>query len=238
MRFLPSGDAAVVVEFGSTIDLEVSAQVSRLASRLEARRLEGVVELLPTFRSLMICYDPLVVRQAEVIATVTELADTGAAESAPARLWTVPACYASELAPDLAEVAERTKLSPDEVVRRHVAVTYHVFMLGFLPGLAYLGDVPSAISLPRRQAPRRSIPAGSVGIAAGMTAIYPRETPCGWHLIGRSPARLWDLERSGRALLTAGDKVEFAPISLREYERESARMIAGVGRAMDIGNVA
>ena len=227
MRFLPSGDAAIVVEFGSVIDLAVSAQVSRLAGRIAARGLKGVLELLPTFRSLMICYDPLVVRQADLIAEVSALADTGAAESAPSRLWTLPACYASELAPDLAEVAERTKLTPDEVVQRHVAVTYHVYMLGFLPGNAYLGETDPALKLPRRQTPRTVVPKGSVAIAVGMTSVYPVESPGGWHLIGNSPIEFFDVAAEPPALLAPGDKVRFRPIALDEWRAIGDAVKAG-----------
>jgi inhibitor of KinA len=193
---------------------------------------------VPTIRSLSIYYEPLDIDAATLTRRVSDLLQNADGAVTASRTWRLPICYDPAMAADVDSVAERCGLSRSQLVELHSSTVYHVYMLGFLPGLAYLGDVPSAIGLPRRQTPRRSIPAGSVGIAAGMTAIYPRETPCGWHLIGRSPARLWDLERSGGALLTAGDKVEFVPISLREYERESVRTIAGVGRAIDIGNVA
>jgi KipI family sensor histidine kinase inhibitor len=135
------------------------------------------------------------------------------------RLWRLPACYDPSLGLDLADVAARTGLSPAQVIERHCAVTYHVYMLGFLPGQAYMGDVPAELALARRESPRLKIPAGSLAIAGAMTCIFPLETPCGWHLVGRSPVALWERGPRPRALLAPGDQVGFAPVSLREYER-------------------
>jgi KipI family sensor histidine kinase inhibitor len=143
------------------------------------------------------------------------------------RRWHLPVCYDETVAPDLAEVAARTGLSPDEVIVRHSGVAYHVYMLGFLPGQAYLGDLPSELVLPRRESPRLKIPAGSLAIATRMTCIFPLETPCGWHLIGRSPVALWEMSPDPHALLAPGDSVTFRPISLREYEDLQAKVVAG-----------
>jgi inhibitor of KinA len=237
-RVAPAGDTALTIDFGDRVDVHVSRKVLSLARRVEALDISGVVEIVPTIRSLIIYYEPLRIGTDTLRQRVLDLLH-GIEESVPSpRLWRLPVCYDPAVAPDIDLVANRVGLSRTQVVELHGSVVYHVYMLGFLPGLAYLGDVPGALSLPRLQTPRRSIPAGSVGIAGGMTCVYPRETPCGWHLIGRSPARLWDLARIGGALLSVGDKVSFAPISLRDYEHELAHPGCGVSRALRVKSVA
>jgi KipI family sensor histidine kinase inhibitor len=218
-----------VVEFGTGIDRRLNGKVLALARRLEqaARdgRIAGIVETVPTFRSLMIYYDPLVLSAAVLTARIDELAADLKPAAEGGRTWRLPACYDSSLAPDLDHVAGRAGLSPRQLVDCHSGVAYHVYMLGFLPGQAYMGDVPAPLDLPRRETPRLKIPAGSLAIAMNMTCIFPLESPCGWHLIGRSPIRLWDGEGGG-ALLAPGDRVTFAPVSLREFEELRARSAA------------
>lgn len=217
-RFLTSGDTALVVEFGTAIDRHVSALVLALAERIEAAAMDGIVETVPTFRSLMIHYDPLRIRQAPLRERLTELLqDLNPSETA-GRLWRIPACYDPSLGPDLEEVAGRKGLSIPEVVRLHTSSTYHVYMLGFLPGYPYMGGLPSELVLPRRENPRIKVPAGSLAIAMSMAAVYPLESPGGWHLLGRTPVPVWDLRRDPPALLKPGDKVQFVPISLDRYE--------------------
>jgi len=226
-RILPAGDTALVVEFGDGIDRRISARVLALAKALDAARLDGIVETVPTFRSLMVHFDPLALPAAALTARIAALMPQAEGADEPGRVWRLPACYDAELAPDLADVAARTGLAPSEVVERHSATTYHVYMLGFLPGQAYMGDLPAELALARRPTPRLSIPAGSLAITATMTCIFPLETPCGWHLIGRSPVPLWESAPRPRALLRPGDQVTFAPVSLREYERLLAQAAAG-----------
>jgi KipI family sensor histidine kinase inhibitor len=225
-KVLPAGDTALVVEFGEDIDRKLSTQVLALARRLNEVRLDGVIETVPTFRSLLVHYDPLILPAASLTARIAELIAGLQITEAAFRLWRLPACYDAGFAPDLGDVAARTGLSVAQVIERHSAVTYHVYMLGFLPGQAYMGDLPVELELRRRDTPRARIPAGSLAIAAGMTCIFPLETPCGWHVIGRSPIPLW---RRGppSALLAPGDKVAFTPVSLREYETLSAKVAAG-----------
>src|SRR5215470_20210954 len=222
-KVLPAGDTALVVEFGETVDRRLSTLVLALAQRLSEVRLDGIIETVPTFRSLMIYYDPLVLRDAALVARIDELMQSLKMSDERGRSWSLPACYDTDLAPDLDDVAARTGLMPAQVVERHSALTYHVYMLGFLPGQAYMGDLPAELSLPRRESPRLRIPAGSLAIATTMTCIFPMETPCGWHLIGRSPVRLWERHPHPGALLAPGDKVTFAPVSLREYEMLAAK---------------
>src|SRR5262245_20165320 len=226
-RFLPCGDTALAVEFGDRADRRLSALVLALARRVKAAALAGIVEVVPTFRSLMIHYDPLTVPQSELKARLTPLLSGLDAADSPGRLWRLPVCYHESLAPDLSEVAARTGLSLDQVVERHSAVTYHVYMVGFVPGYPYMGDLPSQLALPRRDSPRTAVPSGSVAIATTLTAIYALESPGGWHLIGRTPALLWDPRRDPPAILAAGDQVRFQPIALGDYEAMAARSGAG-----------
>ena len=226
-RVLPAGDTALVVEFGDRVDRRVSMQVLALAARLAEARLDGVIETVPTFRSLMVCFEPLVISAVALATRIAELMPAAQATDGPRHVWRLPACYDVSVAPDLAEVAAATGLSPAQVIERHSSVAYHIYMLGFLPGQAYMGDVPPELALPRHQVPRPRIPAGSLAIATTMTCIFPLETPCGWHLIGRSPVPLWLGGSQQRALLAPGDQVMFAPVSVREYERLLAQAAAG-----------
>lgn len=226
-RILTSGDTALVVEFGREVDRRVSALVLALTRRLADARLTGVVELVPTFRSLMVHYDPLVIAPADLSARLAALAAGLDAVEEPGRLWRLPACYDPAVAPDIADVAAATGLTPAEIAALHSAETYHVYMLGYLPGFPYMGDTPPALRLPRRTDPRVKVPAGSIAIATAMTAVYGIESPGGWNLIGRTPALMWDLRRDPPALLAAGDKVRFEPIGLSDYEALAASAAAG-----------
>jgi KipI family sensor histidine kinase inhibitor len=222
-RLWPAGDTALVVEFGTRINRRLSAQVLTLARRLGELRLDGMIEIVPTFRSLMVHYDPLVLSSDALRARIDALiAGMRVAESC-GRHWSLPVCYDTSLAPDLDEVAARTGLSTDKVIERHSRVTYYVYMLGFLPGMAYLGDVPAELALPRRASPRLKIPAGSLAIANTMTSILPRETPSGWHVIGRSPMALFEVTPTAKALLAPGDTVAFRPVSIEEFENLCAK---------------
>jgi KipI family sensor histidine kinase inhibitor len=220
-KVLAAGDTALVVDFGNRIDLHLSSKVLALADELRALQIAGIVEIVPTIRSLSVYYEPLVLAPATLEAHIAALVPTLRDGAHQGRTWRLPACYDVEVAPDLADVAARAGLTPAQVIERHSSVTYHVYMLGFLPGLAYLGDVPRELALPRRENPRPRIPAGSIGIASAMTCVYPKDTPCGWHLIARSPVALWDPRRPHGALLAPGDRVSFAPVSLRELEQLS-----------------
>lgn len=232
-RFLPFGDAALVVEFGDRVDREISALVADLDLRLSAEPPAGLVETTPTFRSLLIAFDPLVadheeMRAAAQAAMLRPAAD-GASTDGP-RLWTFPVAYGGELGPDLAEVAAETGLAEAAVVQKHLAVEHHVYMLGFLPGAPYLGDLPPEIDLPRRKSPRVAVPAGTVAIAVGLTVIYPVESPGGWRLIGRTPARLFDIAADPPALLRPGDAIRFEQADAATVSALSEAAAAGAWR--------
>jgi KipI family sensor histidine kinase inhibitor len=225
-RFLPSGDTAIVVEFGDRIDRELNARVLRLSQLVRAERVDGVVETLPTFRSLLVHYDPLLTDRARVVAALERLLERAGGGAGRSRAWRIPACYEDGHAPDLAEVAQRTGLAAEEVVRLHSGTRFHVYMVGFSPGFPYMGNLPDALVLPRRVDPRVRVPAGSIAIAMSLTAIYPVESPGGWHLIGATPVRLFDARWPRPALLAPGDIVTFEPIPAREFEAIRAAVAA------------
>ncbi|MBP6130053.1 5-oxoprolinase subunit PxpB [Thauera sp.] len=220
-RILDAGDAALTIEFGSIIDPALLAEVNALDAavlrRKQAGELPGVIETMPTFRSLTVFFDPLVTDRDAVLATLQPL--IAAAEhgsTTDGRHWRLPVCYEGEAAPDLAEVAGAIGIGEDEVVALHSGAEYLVYMIGFLPGFPFMGDLPAPLRLPRRAQPRVRVPAGSVAIATGLTAIYPWESPGGWHLLGRCPVPLFDARRTSPSLLAAGDRVRFVPVSAEE----------------------
>jgi inhibitor of KinA len=233
-KLLDAGDTALVVEFGNSIDRRISATVLALARRVSQIDLGGVIECVPTFRSLMVHYDPLVVTSASLGMRIGELMRGLHIREDVGRVWRLPACYDLCIAPDLEHVADRTGLSAAQVVECHSATSYHVYMLGFLPGMAYLGDVPAELVLPRLATPRLKVPAGSLGIATTMTCVYPMDTPAGWHLIGRCPVPFLERRLQPTVLLAAGDKVTFTPVSLDEYEQLSAQAAAGTLKIMPV----
>jgi len=219
-RIVPAGDSAIFVEFEERIDPGVNARTIAFANAVLAANLAGVRDVVPTYRSTAIYFDPLRTDGDALLACVEREAirpaPAPAAGSAPVR---IPVCYGGELGPDLPAVAAFAKVDEEEVIRLHTAGTYRVFMLGFVPGFAYLGIVDDRIAMPRRSTPRVRVPAGSVGIGGIQTGVYPAETPGGWQLIGRTPLKPFDPGRADPFLMTAGDCVQFYPIARREYDQ-------------------
>ncbi|RLC64376.1 MAG: allophanate hydrolase [Chloroflexi bacterium] len=217
-RFLLAGDAALVVEFGDEISPEVNHRVHVLAHALEQNPFPGLGEAVPTYRSLLVHYDPLCLSFEEAKTFVLDV--LGKCEEIPLpepRLVEIPTVYGGEFGPDTEFVAEHNGLSVEEVVRLHSGATYTVYMLGFTPGFTYLGGLPEALATPRLPTPRKLVPAGSVGIAGSQTGMYAITTPGGWRLIGRTPATLFDPARIPPTLLRPGDRVRFVPISAEEF---------------------
>ncbi len=222
-RLLDAGDAAFTVEFGDAIAPGLLASVQALDTAIAklqaAGELPGLIETMPTFRSLTVFFDPLRTGRVELIERLMPwLVQAEQAETSQGRCWQLPVCYAPEAGPDLMETARSLDLTVDELIALHSGTEVRVYMLGFLPGFPFMGDLPAALRLPRRSQPRLRVPAGSVAIAAGLTAIYPWESPGGWHLLGRCPVPLFDAKREAPALLAAGDRVRFEPVPLAEYK--------------------
>jgi inhibitor of KinA len=227
VRFLHSGDTGLVVEFGDRVDRELSDQVLRLSALIRVSNIPGIIETVPTFRSLLILYDPLTVDDSSLISKIEKLLHQAVGQPGTARLWRIPVCYDSIHAPDLPEVAERTGHSADEIVRLHADTIFHVYMIGFVPGHPYMGDLPDWLALPRRVDPRVKVPAGSIAIARGLSVIYPVESPGGWHLIGATPVRLFDPQAVRPSLLSAGDKVKFNRVTAAEFQAIHTAVVAG-----------
>ena len=221
--FLPAGDTGLVVQYGDAVDPDVNRQVRGLASSVAGLDLPGVVDLVPTLRSLLIHYDPLVVSHTDLVSAVAPLARRRHTSGTSGRRWRIPVCYEDDCAPDLPVVAELAGLDPAEVVRRHAATEFEVFMMGFLPGFPYLGMLPGEFDLPRRRNPRIRVPPGSISVAARQTTVYTLPSPGGWHLIGRTPVRFYDPDRAQPILVRTGDLVRFEPVTMRRYRELNAR---------------
>jgi antagonist of KipI len=208
-RVRPVGDAALSVELGDGVDLATSARVRALDASLARDPLPGVLETVPTYRALLVVFDPRTVSAAAVVDAARARLHAPASAEAPPRRHEIAVRYGAEDGPDLEDVARRSGLDPRRVVELHTGADYTAFMLGFLPGFAYLGPVAPELALPRRATPRPRVPAGSVAVAAGQTAIYPAATPGGWHLLGRAAVRLFDPRADPPARIRPGDRVRF-----------------------------
>ncbi len=218
-----AGDRCVVLEFGQVIDRVLVNSVVAMNARISAARLSGklagLLETVPTFRSLALIYDPLLIHPDELIEQIGTLhSDVVATDSTITRRFNIPVHYGGEFGPDLHNVARLTGLEEQEVVALHAQTEFTVYMLGFLPGFAFLGDTPAALHLPRLSEPRVRVPAGSVAIAMQLTGIYPWDSPGGWHILGNCPTPLFDGTLEPPVLFQAGDTVCFKSIDLEEYQ--------------------
>ena len=212
MQFLPAGDQAVVVQFGSVIDPDINALVHRTATAIDAAGIDGVLEMVPTYRSLLVYYDPLQVTLPMLQEEISGLAIVEEASRDEYRIVEIPTLYGGEHGPDLEFVAQNASMSEAEVIALHSGTDYLVYTMGFSPGFPYLGGLNTKLHTPRLQSPRTLIPAGSVGIAETQTGVYPVASPGGWRLIGRSPLRLFDPFASPPTVINAGDRVRFVPL--------------------------
>lgn len=224
-RIVPVGDAAILIEFGETVDPEINAAVLALDATIARLALPGVVELVPTYRSLLVHFDPDRVDGEALLAKLASLDLVHPAPQPKGRLWTVPVVYGQEFGVDLEAVAALHGITPSDVVALHTAPIYRVYMVGFIPGFTYLGGLDPRLHTPRRDDPRARTPAGSVSIGGVQAGIASLEAPSGWHLLGRTPVRTFDPERHPAFLLQPGDRVRFRPIdpvTFAELERRAA----------------
>lgn len=224
-RFLPAGDKGVVIEFGNSISKEINKKIRSLMLAIEQAELPGIMELIPTYRSLLVLYEPLAWKYGDLILQLEKIeANLGALKLPEPQVILLPVVYGGEYGPDLNFVSEHAKLTPEEVIKIHTGTDYLIYMLGFTPGFPYLGGMDERIATPRLQTPRTKIPAGSVGIAGSQTGVYPIESPGGWQIIGRTPVKLFDPAREKPVLLQAGNYVRFYQITPEEYQ-EIAQLV-------------
>jgi inhibitor of KinA len=224
MRFSPLGDHAVTITLGDSIDEATHRYVRAVSFHLETHPPRALLDQVPAFVSVAVHYDPMKVAGAGsspyhrfVAELERSLCDVRVDELPPPRIVDIPVCYGGELGPDLDDVARKHALHPHDVVEIHSSAEYLVYMVGFMPGFAYLGGLSDRIATPRRSSPRTAVPAGTVGIGGQQTGVYPLTSPGGWNLIGRTPLRIFDIARDEPALLATGDRVRFTPISIAEF---------------------
>jgi inhibitor of KinA len=231
MHFAPLGDHAVMITLGDAINQATHRRVRAVSARLAAQPPAGVVDVVPAFASVAVHYDLAAMRIDDAGASpyrrIVEslgslLADVTDDALPPPRVVDIPVCYGGEFGPDLETVAAQHGLGVDDVVRIHSSGDYLVYMVGFMPGFAYLGGLDERIATPRRSSPRTAVPAGTVGIGGQQTGVYPLVSPGGWNLIGRTPLRIFDIARPEPTLLATGDHVRFLPISLAEFHEQLA----------------
>lgn len=231
VELLALGDAAWTVEFGDRIDPALHERVLGLAALVEARRAEAragptsagdsfsaVVDVVPTFRSLTVHYDPLHCDGDHLGRELLRLAGSAGRASVPGRQWHIPVCFDEALAPDLADLARARQLSPEAVVELMTQTEFRVYMIGFMPGFPYMGGLPAALHMPRLASPRTAVPERSLAVANDMCAVYPWESPGGWRLLGRTPIPLFCATDSSPSLLSPGDRVRWRAIDRATYD--------------------
>jgi KipI family sensor histidine kinase inhibitor len=218
-RIERSSDQSLLVYFGERITLEAHEQVRKLLRLIELERLAGVRNLHPGYCSLLIKFDAVTMRHEELEEKLWGYLERLEKVTLPeARQVEIPVCYGGEFGPDLDEVAGLHGLTPRQVIELHAGSIYRVYFLGFVPGFAYLGELPQPLATPRLATPRRRVAAGSVGIAGTQTGVYPFETPGGWRLLGRTPMGMFGTRPEPRSVLSTGDRVRFVPISRERFE--------------------
>ena len=217
-RLLPAGDQAILIEFGAEINPTMNRLVHACTQKAKKNMIPGIRELIPAYCTILVYYDPFILSFSDTISWIREMISRGVSvPESPATVKEVPVVYGGEYGPDISFVAEHNRISVPEVIRYHTKGNYLVYLLSFSPGFAAMGIVPKEIQAPRLPSPRIKVPAGSVGIGGLQTGVYPVESPGGWRLIGRSPLRLFDLDKNPPTYLQAGDYVHFYPISEEEF---------------------
>ncbi len=222
MKITVAGENSLIIYFGEQISPAVSAQVQRATQQLEAALGEHLIDMVPSYASLLVIYNPLSCDHLYVRKVIRErlgaLADTEKSSTAnEGKIVTLPVYYSTESGPDLAALSERAGMSVDEVIALHQSTAYHVYAIGFAPGFAYLGEVDERIAAPRLASPRLKVPRGAVAIADRQTAVYPAVSPGGWNLIGLCPTRMFDPGATPTMPVTVGDQVQFKAIERDEF---------------------
>jgi len=213
------GDRGLLLEFGDGIRREINVKVRRMALAIQTEAIDGIVETVPTYRSLLIIYNPVILSFEGLGRRLTQIEEGLEQISLPEpRLTRIPVVYGGVYGPDLEGVARVHRISPEEVIQLHCSRSYLIYMIGFMPGYPYMGELPEALATPRLQTPRLRVPKGSVAIAQRQTGIYSMESPGGWHILGRTPVELFDPGKDPPALLQMGDFVEFYPIDEKEFK--------------------
>ncbi len=230
ISILKAGEKGLVIDFGNLIDPAVNGRVHRLAHSIAANMPGDVIEVIPTYRSLMVYFDPQQISRETLSAKIRQYLDNTAESGTTddvATVVSIPVCYGAEFGPDLEFVANHNRLSIREVIAIHTSQPYQVYMLGFTPGFPYLGGMSERIAAPRLAQPRVAIPAGSVGIAGSQTGIYPIESPGGWQLIGRTPLKVFDPGSSTPFLFAAGNYLQFTAIDADTFRFIHQQVEAG-----------
>jgi KipI family sensor histidine kinase inhibitor len=223
-RFLPAGDRGLLVEFGAAIDPEINRKVRQIFLALEKMPIGGVTEVIPTYRSILIFYDPFQINPETLTEEIIDRENKlDKWEIPPPEITEIQVAYGGDFGPDLEFVAQHNKLTQEEVIQIHTSETYLIYMLGFTPGFPFLGGLSERIFTPRHENPRQLVPAGSVGIANNQTGIYPIDSPGGWQLIGRTPIKIYDPIGSPPILLKAGNCLRFKRISREEFQEIARR---------------
>ncbi len=218
--FRIAGDRGLLVEYGDGIDPDINNKVRSMAIVMEQETLKGVLEIIPTYRSLLIIYDPAITNPTKLEKEILALEERiSQIKIPPPDTVEIPVCYGGEFGPDIQFVAEHNSITADDVVRIHSGAEYQIYMIGFTPGFPFLGGLPKVLHTPRLETPRSFVPEGSVGIANNQTGIYPLASPGGWQLIGQTPLKLFAPERSNPFIYKVGDRIKFKPISAEDYVR-------------------
>ncbi|MGY9047099.1 hypothetical protein P775_00890 [Puniceibacterium antarcticum] len=225
--FLAVGDSALAVQFGEAVDPEANRKVIALAKALDLHPITGVVDSVPTYRSLLIYYDPACLRGAALEQALKVRLAQLECSAEVARLWQVPVVYGGAVGMDLAVLSEEKGMSAEALIALHASAEYRVYMIGFAPGFAYLGGLPDALHTPRLHIPRQSIPAGAIGIGGQQGSINSIAGPSGWRFVGWTPWRAFDPERAAPFLFAAGDRLRFVPVSASEGARIAEDIAAG-----------
>lgn len=219
VKFLITSDTSISIVFGDKISDEINRRVNALALSLKKLEISGIIEFCPSYSSLMVSYDPAIISFKKLERKIRKLVKKGLSkESEDSILWEIPVCYGGKYGEDLINTAQLLRVCPEELIERHSGVVYKIYMLGFLPGFAYLGGLDSSIAAPRLSSPRKKIPVGSVGIGGQQTGIYPMSSPGGWRLIGTTPIDVYNINRENPILYSAGDYLKFISVSEKEFE--------------------